>query len=46
MMIQSTDPFTKTPGIAGKAYIDAGTRGYLKIRLPRFDKFVEIWGEE
>lgn len=32
--------------LINKHLVDANTRGYLKIRLPRFDKFVEIWCEE
>lgn len=32
--------------LINKHLIDNDTRGYLKIRLPRFDKFIEIWGED
>ncbi len=32
--------------LMNKHLVDGDTRGYLSIRLPRFDKFVEIWGEE
>ena len=30
--------------LINKHIVDASTRGYLKIRLPRFDKYIEIWG--
>ena len=29
-----------------KHLVDGDTRGVLKIRLPRFDKYVEMWGED
>lgn len=29
-----------------KHLVDGDTRGYLKIKLPRFDRFIELWGEE
>ena len=29
-----------------KHLVDGDTRGYLKIRLPRFDKYVEMWGDD
>lgn len=29
-----------------KHLVDGDTRGVLKIRLPRFDRYVELWGEE
>ena len=29
-----------------KHLVDGDTRGVLKICLPRFDKFIEIWGED
>ncbi len=32
--------------LMNKHLVDGDTRGYLKIRLPRFDKFIEIWGED
>ena len=32
--------------LINKHIVDASTRGYLKIRLPRFDKYIEIWGNE
>ena len=60
-----TDPFTRTPGVAGKALmsnpsaypvyrdrlinkhlVDGNTRGYLRINLPRFEKYIEIWGSD
>ena len=28
-----------------KHLVDGDTRGVIKIRLPRFDKYVEMWGE-
>ncbi len=31
--------------LINKHLIDGDTRGYLKIQLPLFDKFIEIWGE-
>lgn len=31
--------------LINKHLVDASNRGYLKIRLPRFDKFIELWGE-
>lgn len=92
-MGQRIDPFTRTPGVAGNAYIDGGisddiivrliyqtkdgkaadikklmnnpgtysiyrdrlinkhlvngdTYGYLKIRLPRFEKYINLWGDD
>ncbi len=32
--------------LINKHVVDGDTRGYLKIRLPRFDRFVELWGDE
>ena len=32
--------------LLNKHLVDGETRGYLKIRLPRFDKFIEIWGDD
>ncbi len=32
--------------LINKHLIDGETRGHLKIRLPRFDKYIEIWGDE
>ncbi len=32
--------------LINKHLVDGETRGYLKIRLPHFDKYVELWGEE
>ena len=32
--------------LINKHLVDGDTRGYLKIQLPSFDKFIEIWGEE
>lgn len=32
--------------LINKHLVDGDTRGYLSIRLPLFDKFVEIWGDE
>ncbi len=32
--------------LINKHIVDGNTRGYLKIRLPRFEKFVEVWGED
>ena len=32
--------------LINKHLVDGDTRGYLRIRLPRFDKFVELWGSE
>lgn len=29
-----------------KHLVDGDTRGYLKIKLPRFDRFIELWGDE
>ena len=31
--------------LINKHLVDGDERGYLKIRLPRFDKYIEIWGE-
>ena len=33
-MIKKTDPFTKTPGIVGKAYIDNGVADEIINELP------------
>ena len=30
--------------LINKHIVDGDDRGYLKIQLPRFDKFIEIWG--
>ena len=30
--------------LMNKHLVDGDTRGYLRIRLPRFDKYVEVWG--
>ncbi len=30
--------------LINKHIVDGDVRGYLKIQLPRFDKFIEIWG--
>ena len=32
--------------LINKHIIDGGTRGYLRIRLPRFDRYIELWGDE
>ena len=32
--------------LINKHIVDGDVRGYLSIRLPRFDKFIEIWGDE
>ena len=32
--------------LINKHLVDGDERGYLKIRLPRFDKYIEIWGDE
>ncbi len=32
--------------LINKHVVDGDSRGYLKIRLPRFEKFIEIWGED
>lgn len=32
--------------LINKHLADADTRGHLRIQLPRFDKFVEIWGDD
>lgn len=32
--------------LINKHLVDGTTRGYLKIRLPRFDKYIEIWGDD
>ena len=29
-----------------KHLVDGDTRGFLKLRLPRFDKYVDMWGED
>ena len=31
--------------LMNKHLVDGDTRGYLKIRLPLFDRFVEMWGD-
>lgn len=31
--------------LINKHLADGDTRGYLKIRLPRFDRYVELWGD-
>lgn len=31
--------------LLNKHIVDGDTRGYLKLRLPLFNKFVELWGE-
>lgn len=30
--------------LISKHKIDGDKRGYIKLRLPRFDRFIEIWG--
>ncbi len=32
--------------LINKHLVDGDTRGYLKIQLPSFDKFVELWGDD
>lgn len=32
--------------LINKHLVDGGRRGYLKIKLPRFDKFIEMWGDD
>ena len=32
--------------LINKHVVDGDNRGYLRINLPRFDKFVELWGNE
>ncbi|MBR1623827.1 MAG: hypothetical protein IJ675_07980 [Pseudobutyrivibrio sp.] len=32
--------------LMNKHIVDGDTRGYLTIRLPRFDKYIEIWGDD
>lgn len=32
--------------LINKHIVEGDTRGYLKIRLPRFKKYIEIWGDE
>ncbi len=32
--------------LINKHLVDGDTRGYLKIKLPRFEKFVDVWGSE
>ncbi|SEL89169.1 hypothetical protein SAMN04487770_12010 [Butyrivibrio sp. ob235] len=32
--------------LINKHLVDGDSRGRLKIRLPRFDKFIEIWGND
>ena len=32
--------------LINKHLVDGDERGYLKIRLPRFEKYIEIWGDE
>lgn len=31
--------------LINKHIVDGDTRGYLSINLPRFDKYIEIWGD-
>ena len=32
--------------LINKHIVNGDTRGYLSIDLPRFDKFIEVWGDE
>jgi transcriptional regulatory protein LevR len=32
--------------LINKHLVDSEKRGYLRIGLPRFDKFIELWGDE
>ena len=32
--------------LINKHLVDADDRGFLKIILPRFDRYIEIWGED
>ena len=32
--------------LINKHLVDGDKRGYLSIRLPRFDRFIEIWGDD
>lgn len=32
--------------LINKHIVDGHTRGHLKIRLPRFEKYVEVWGDD
>ena len=32
--------------LINKHIVDGDERGYLKIHLPRFDKFIELWGDD
>ncbi|ETP71802.1 hypothetical protein UYO_2270 [Lachnospiraceae bacterium JC7] len=32
--------------LINKHILDGDTRGILKVRLPRFDKYIEIWGSD
>jgi len=32
--------------LINKHLVDGSKRGYLKINLPRFDSFVELWGDD
>ena len=32
--------------LINKHIVNGDTRGYLKINLPRFDHFIELWGDE
>ena len=31
--------------LINKHLVDGSTRGYLRIRLPLFDKYIEVWGD-
>lgn len=45
MKNKSTYPVYRSR-LLNKHIVDDEERGYLKIRLPRFERFVEIWGNE
>ena len=45
MKNKSTYPVYRSR-LLNKHIVDAEERGYIKIRLPRFERFVEIWGNE
>ncbi len=32
--------------LINKHLVDGDRRGYLTIKLPRFEKFIEIWGDD
>ena len=32
--------------LINKHLVDGNTRGYLRINLPRFEKYIEIWGSD